>query len=186
MCGLSLVDEWQCDNFLAAPGFQVLPGFNDMATTHPDLARELVGTDPTTVIAGTNKNLDWKCAKCGHTWTTKGHVRLRSGCSACSPTGYDTSIPAYMYLMARHGEQRVGITGHLEQRLGTHARTNWQLIDKLGPINDQTALEIETQVRQWLTRDVGVIHGTLENWATTNLEVAYLSELFALPGVDSP
>src|SRR5947207_3055291 len=40
---------------------RVLPGFNDMATTHPDLAKNLVGTDPSTVIAGTPKILLWKC-----------------------------------------------------------------------------------------------------------------------------
>jgi len=42
-------------------GLRLLPGFNVMATTHPDLARELVGTDPTTVIAGTEKILLWRC-----------------------------------------------------------------------------------------------------------------------------
>jgi hypothetical protein len=46
-------------------GHQVLAGFNDLATSHPDLALEAYGWDPTTVQAGSGKKLRWK-GKCGH------------------------------------------------------------------------------------------------------------------------
>ncbi len=44
---------------------KVLKGFNDLATTHPELAKEAYGWDPTKVIAGSHKKLKWKCLK-GH------------------------------------------------------------------------------------------------------------------------
>ena len=38
----------------------VLPGFNDLATTNPELAKQANGWDPTTVIAGGKKKLPWR------------------------------------------------------------------------------------------------------------------------------
>jgi hypothetical protein len=36
---------------------KIIPGVNDMGTTHPHLAAELVDIDPTTIIAGTDRKL---------------------------------------------------------------------------------------------------------------------------------
>jgi hypothetical protein len=44
-------------------------GRNNMANTHPDLAKEYQG-DANLIIAGTNKKLDWKCITCEHEWNT--------------------------------------------------------------------------------------------------------------------
>ncbi len=70
-------------------GLRVLPGFNDMATTRPDLAAELVGTDPTTVIAGTTRPLLWRCPNHDEPYPASGTDRARgSGCGYCSrPSG---------------------------------------------------------------------------------------------------
>jgi len=66
-------------------GRNVQAGQNDLATTHPDLAKEADGWDPKTVIAGTHKKLQWKCSK-GHTWLAAGTDRTsrKSGCPICS------------------------------------------------------------------------------------------------------
>jgi hypothetical protein len=72
---------------------KIIIGINDLASTHPELAREAFGWDPTTVNAGrgssrkfSEKRL-WKCKK-GHTWeatpasrTNRNH---QSGCPICS------------------------------------------------------------------------------------------------------
>ena len=42
-------------------GKQVLAGFNDLKTTHPELAEEADGWDPTTVRPGSNKSFRWHC-----------------------------------------------------------------------------------------------------------------------------
>ena len=66
-------------------GLRVLPGFNDLATTRPDLAAELVGTDPTTVIAQTSRILLWGCPNHDEPYPASGEARARgSGCGYCS------------------------------------------------------------------------------------------------------
>jgi hypothetical protein len=64
---------------------QLLPGLNDLATTHPLIAKEADGWDPTQVFAGTHLKLSWKCQE-GHQWIAIGSNRtfLNSGCPICS------------------------------------------------------------------------------------------------------
>lgn len=63
---------------------QVLKGFNDLATTHPELAAEIRNIDPSTIVAGTNTKYWWEC-KLGHLWESAPHNRINSrGCPFCS------------------------------------------------------------------------------------------------------
>lgn len=67
-------------------GRLVLAGFNDLATTHPDLTKEADGWDPTSVIAGSNKKLKWVCSY-GHRWEATVNNRTGkkpAGCPVCS------------------------------------------------------------------------------------------------------
>jgi hypothetical protein len=66
-------------------GRQVLVGFNDLATTNPELAAEADGWDPTTVTRGHHQKLNWKCLQ-GHSWQTTPNSRSNqeSGCPFCS------------------------------------------------------------------------------------------------------
>ena len=67
----------------------VVVGKNDLATTHPLLAKEADGWDPKTVIAGTGKKLNWKCSK-DHKWEAAGSNRVKgSGCPVCFIDGID-------------------------------------------------------------------------------------------------
>jgi DNA-directed RNA polymerase subunit RPC12/RpoP len=62
------------------------PGYNDLATTHPDIAAEADGWDPRTVMAGSQKKMAWRCAK-GHPWQATVGSRTRraaSGCPVCA------------------------------------------------------------------------------------------------------
>jgi hypothetical protein len=64
---------------------KVLPGFNDLATLYPETAKEADGWDPSTVTAGSSKNLGWCCSK-GHAWTAIVKNRTPpqgSGCPVC-------------------------------------------------------------------------------------------------------
>lgn len=72
-----------CSNYL------VVPGVNDLATTHPHVAHQASGWDPATVTAGHTKLLPWACDR-GHTWETPPAQRLRGagqGCPYCSSHG---------------------------------------------------------------------------------------------------
>ena len=69
------------------PMARLVVGVNDLATTHPDLAAELVDqTLATQLSAGSQRKVEWCCAAEGHIWsaivgnrTSKG-----SGCPYCS------------------------------------------------------------------------------------------------------
>jgi hypothetical protein len=64
---------------------QVLVGFNDLATTHPELAVDADGWDPKSIVAGTSRKMDWKCLH-GHRWRIGVHARAvkGTGCPYCS------------------------------------------------------------------------------------------------------
>jgi len=65
-------------------GKQVLIGFNDLATSHPEIATQAHGWDPQTVTAGSNKEFNWKC-KFGHVWSAIVNSRSRGrGCPVCT------------------------------------------------------------------------------------------------------
>jgi hypothetical protein len=61
-----------------------LPGENDLGTTHPELAAQAYGWDPTTLVAGSNKKVNWQC-ELGHIWVAQVSARLRgNGCPSCA------------------------------------------------------------------------------------------------------
>jgi hypothetical protein len=164
---------------------RVLPGFNDMATTHPDLAGEITDCDPSTVIATAPRKHSWRCRACGYQWSARAVSRAKgTGCPKCADYGFDPAKPAWIYLMQRHGEQQIGITGNLKIRTGHHAGSGWTLVQAVGPMQGSRAFEKELLIKQWLRRTVGTLAGTTENWSTASLEVRSLGELFCLIGED--
>ena len=71
-------------------GRKVLTGFNDLATTHPKLAKEWNYEKnktllPSQVKAGSNKKVWWICSK-GHEWLAKIGLRtyLKRNCPYCN------------------------------------------------------------------------------------------------------
>lgn len=70
-------------------GRRAQAGVTDLATTHPQLAREWVigknpGITPRDVTQGSEQKIWWRCQK-GHEWQTAIYNRVRgSGCPVCS------------------------------------------------------------------------------------------------------
>ena len=65
-------------------GREVLAGFNDFATSNPELAAQADGWDPTTLTTFSGRKVRWKC-EIGHTWNATADARSRgSGCAVCS------------------------------------------------------------------------------------------------------
>ena len=65
---------------------QVLAGFNDLATTHPEIAAQADGWDPSKVSAGHDKLMRWKC-ELNHSYSSHVYSRtgkLEQGCPICS------------------------------------------------------------------------------------------------------
>ena len=62
---------------------KVLAGFNDLASTHPQIGAQAVGWDPATVIAGSGRKRRWRC-ELGHEWDASPAARVKgAGCLVC-------------------------------------------------------------------------------------------------------
>ena len=77
---------------------KVLPGFNDLATTNPDLAAQWHpekngGLKPNEVMAGSGKKVWWRCEK-GHEWqaAVNGRAKQETGCPYC---GNNKVLPGF-------------------------------------------------------------------------------------------
>jgi hypothetical protein len=63
---------------------RVLPGFNDLATTHPEISESAHDWDPTTLTAFSSSKKKWKCVL-GHIWTsTIKNITNGRWCPYCS------------------------------------------------------------------------------------------------------
>lgn len=165
---------------------KVWPGFNDLLTKYPDIAKEADGWDPSVIAWGSHKRLPWRCDQ-GHSWSTAVRKRTSEGqgCPTCAKFGFDCHKPAWLYLMGRAGEQQVGITNNKDERTRYHHRFGWSVIDVIGPFSGLEVLALETSIKKWLRKEIGLIPGTHENWSTTCLEVYSLSQLMNVSGIEA-
>lgn len=67
---------------------RTLAGFNDLATTNPELLDEWdfdknQSISPYEIQAGTEKKVWWKCKKCGNSWKSLISSRSTKGCPKC-------------------------------------------------------------------------------------------------------
>lgn len=135
-------------------GRQVLAGFNDLATTHPEIAKEADGWDPTTVVAGTAQKRKWKC-KNGHAsfeQAITNRTGQGNGCPSCASSGFDPGKDAWLYFM-RHEEfnyLQIGITNQPEVRLKTHERLGWELLEIRGPMDGHLCARWEKDILRML------------------------------------
>ena len=167
---------------------QVLKGFNDLATTHPEIAKEAHGWDPTKVIAGTNKKLEWKCSF-GHIWkTTGGHRTGGRGCPSCAQSGFDPNNDAYLYFLIQPIWEvyQIGITNEPKDRLKKHQRNDFELLELRGPMDGHTAQELERAILRFLKAKkanlspehiAGKFDGYTESWTIDSYKVNKLKEL---------
>ena len=82
-----IIDRKRNKNCPYCSNKKVLEGYNDLATTHPEIAKEWHSTKngnlkPTQVVAGSNKKVWWKCSK-GHEWDISPNVRTGRGRKWC-------------------------------------------------------------------------------------------------------
>jgi Zn finger protein HypA/HybF involved in hydrogenase expression len=167
---------------------EVLIGFNDLATTHPELASEADGWDPKTITAGSHTKFRWKCKE-GHSWVAQSKSRLNgTGCPTCSTTGYDPNQNGYLYFLIQPNWEiyQIGITNVPEDRLNRHKRNNFELLELRGPMDGHSAQELETALLRYLKSQnadlspehiAGKFDGYSESWTIDSYKVNNLKEL---------
>jgi len=119
---------------------KVLAGFNDLATTHPELAAEwdYEKNDilfPTQVLSGTRKIAYWKAA-CGHSWQAR--ISSRAGGNKC---------PYCSHKKVLEGFETLDLT-HPNLALDWHPTKNGDLTARL-------ILKGSDKVIWWLGKDCG-------------------------------
>lgn len=114
-------------------GKRIAVGVNDLATTHPSVAAEADGWDPTEYTAGSARDMPWKCAepRCGWQWTVSICNRALQGtrCPACSNK---VVVPGYNDLATTHPElaaQAMGQWNPSEHTFGSDFMGRWQCPD---------------------------------------------------------
>ena len=169
-------------------GQQVEIGLNDLGSTFPLIAMEAVGWDPTSVTAGSNQKKLWKCNE-GHEWIapvaqrTSGH-----GCPSYSQSGFDPNKDGWLYFLSHPDWEmlQVGITNVPDDRLSTHKRLGWEVLELRGPMNGDLARQWETDILRMLrkkgaivgtTEIAGRFSGYTESWMKSSFPASSLKEL---------
>lgn len=183
-----IADRSNGDSCPICIGKKVLKGFNDLATKNPELAKQALGWDPTTLTPNSNKIVMWNCQD-GHKW--KASVNHRSndrGCPSCAKSGFDPNLDGYLYLLIHPIWEmyQIGITNFPEKRLATHGRRGWQVIELRGPMEGSLAQDWETGMLRMLrgkganlgTSELqGAFDGFTESWSIDNYAVSNLVQL---------
>ena len=172
---------------------RVLEGFNDLASTHPEIAKEANGWDPKSKIAGSHEKLSWLCSQ-GHSWAVSPGSRTsksETGCPTCSTSGFDPNSESWLYLL-KHEEWlmlQIGITNTPKVRMAKHSRLGWEPLEIRGPLDGFVARQWEQDILAMLRtkgvvlgskKGVGKFDGYTEAWDAGALSVASLKELMKL------
>ncbi len=170
---------------------KILSGFNDLATTHPDVGKQAHGWDPAKKSMGQQIKMKWKCQK-GHVWTAKIVKRTSGqGCPSCSITGFDPNKKGYLYLLEHEVWQmyKIGISNSNENRTNKHGESGWQLNEMRGPMNGLVAFEWEQSILKMLKakgadlsndKIAGKFDGYSEAWSKSTFEATSIKELMRL------
>jgi hypothetical protein len=142
----------------------VLVGFNDLATTDPELALEwhpdLNGEiTPAQVSTGSNKKVWWLGA-CGHEWQALLSNRngKQTGCPKCSGAGFSSADPGLIYFIHNPNLRafKVGIRnpGSKSNRIERFGAKGWSLIKTWESESGRAILNSETHFFRWLRKEI--------------------------------
>jgi hypothetical protein len=124
--------------------YKILVGFNDLLTTHPEVAKEADGWDPTTVIAGTHKKKKWKCSNL-HSFESEVVTRTgkeKTGCPFCANKKV---LKAFNDLLTTHPEVAKEADGWDPTTViaGSRVKKKW-----LCPNNHSYSAQISSRTRK--------------------------------------
>lgn len=148
-------------------GKAVVQGINDLATTHPTLAREWHPEKnrdlrPTMFTSGSSRErIWWQCKENNeHVWQTyiSTRVYVGTGCPTCADSGFDTSRPGTFYLIINPElrARKIGIAnpGRKIDRLSNWKRNGWKILQSIRDDDGRIILDLETEILRWIRKDL--------------------------------
>jgi len=173
-------------------GHKLLSGYNDLKTTHPLMALEADGWDPSTVQKGSRGLKSWKCKE-GHRWMTSPNSRTNSstGCPTCAFSGFDPNLDSFLYFLQHSTWEmfQIGITNSPDDRLSKHKRLGWELLELRGPMDGHLTQQWETAILRMLkakgadlsnSKIAGKFDGYSEAWSKSTFEAKSIKQLMQL------
>ena len=173
-------------------GRGLLSGFNDLLTLFPEIASQSDGWDPSQVVSGTHKKFKWKCDQ-GHSWTSvvKDRTLRGDGCPSCAKNGFNPSADGYLYFISHPDWEmlQIGITNYPDDRLHTHKKNGWEVLELRGPMDGHLTQQWETAILRMLkakgadlsnAKIAGKFDGYSEAWSKSTFEAKSINELMRL------
>lgn len=143
-------------------GQVVLVGFNDLSTTHPQIASEWHPTlngenNPSTVSGGSGLRAWWLCPEKQHEYRSQVNARtyMGTGCPTCAQYGFDASKPGILYFIVhqRLAARKIGITNVGKRRLASFAKSGWVQLLLEEREQGLAVRDVETAVLSWLRKE---------------------------------
>lgn len=173
IAGSSKKLEWVCDfghTWLSSPinrqrtgcptctSRTVQRGFNDLATTRPDLLAEWdyernKDISPYEITSNSAKQAVWWRCESGHSWTAKPNARWRSGCPRCSAQGgFDGTAAGTFYFLQHEDLQarKIGVTGLGSDRLRRFREEGWKIVGVWSHTSGNLIRDLETVLLRWI------------------------------------
>lgn len=169
-------------------GQVVLAGFNDLYTTHPDIAHEALGWSPDGITAGSELKRKWRCSE-NHIYVSTVKDRTQGhGCPSCAQTGFDQTKDGWFYLLSHPnwGLMQLGITNVPKKRIAKHKKLGWDVVDIAGPMNGLSTRELETKSLRYLKKIkaqdgveniAGKFDGYSESWFEVKFAIKSIDQL---------
>ena len=208
--GSNKIFDWKCSkghNWRTSPnkrvsgktncpicsGHKVLPGFNDLETINPSLAKEASGWDPSKFTTSSGVKVKWRCKE-GHTWIAAIYSRSagnKTNCPTCSISGFDPNEKGFLYFL-RHPNWlmlQIGITNDPTRRISSHKKLGWEQVELRGPMDGHLTQQWETAILRMLkakgadlsnSKIAGKFDGYSEAWSKSTFEVKSIKELMKL------
>jgi len=171
-------------------GHKYLQGFNDLATTNPEIASEADGWIPSDYHPQ-KRRMAWVCAS-GHKWlATIDDRRSGNGCPSCALTGFNPTNVGFLYFLQHPVWEmfQIGITNVPDDRISRHSRNGWELLEIRGPMDGHLTQQWETAILQMLKAKgadlsnkeiAGKFDGYSEAWSKLTFPVKSIKELMKL------
>lgn len=170
---------------------KIMPGFNDLATTHPEIASQAYKWDASRKSKGQRESVKWRCAE-GHIWKAQIIKRVEgTGCPTCDNAGYDPNKSGFLYLLHHENWQlfKIGISNSQRSRTETHETRGWETLEILGPMDGLLAYEWEQSILIMLKKHgadlgrsdiAGKFDGYTESWVASSFPVTTIKGIMDL------